>query len=553
MRNFATLKVPSYIRWFDDVDVNELPEEFTYPFNYQPHPIALKAAEKLQYYLLDKDWDHNFGFDRDQDGKPTGKMFGVLVVEHNGKIGYLWGFSGRLAGTPIHDDFVPPVFNILDENSFYRKGEKHLTTLNAKVEELLNSAEYLEIKKQVIAVKGQFEKDLAILKSKQAEQKKLRKKLREQASDEMLSELDKESMRAHFELKEFKKDRQNAIAKLEKELSEYEKVISEAKTERKNFSNDLQQQIFAAFSFQNALGEVQDLNDIFGELGMPIPSGAGECSAPKLLQFAYMNDLKPIAMAEFWWGSPPQNIIRKHGHFYPACKSKCKPILGHMLKGLNVASNPLEEDHQEYFLEVIYEDEDILAINKPEGLLSVPGKTNRASVLSIIQSQVQGLEGPIIVHRLDMSTSGIMLLAKNIASYHHLQQQFADKIVRKKYLAILDDVLKSTDGTISLPLRVDLDNRPQQMVCHDHGKEAITKYEFIERKGKRSKVAFYPVTGRTHQLRVHAAHPKGLNMPIVGDDLYGKIDKRLMLHAQKITFTHPTSGNQMTLSTPDPF
>lgn len=551
--NFASLKTPNNIRWFEDVDVDELPKEFTYPFNYQPHPLALKAAEKLQQYLMERDWGHNFGFDKDQDGKPTGKMFGVLVVEKNGKTGYLWGFSGRLAGTPIHDDFVPPVFNILDENSFYRKGEKHLSALNEKVEVLLNSAEYLAIKKQVIATKGQFEKDLVILKSKQSDQKKLRKKLREQASDEILAELNQESMQAHFELKEFKKNWQSVIAKLDNELSEYERVISEAKAERKNFSNGLQQQIFAAFSFRNAQGKSQDLNDIFGKLDAPIPSGAGECSAPKLLQFAYIHNLKPIAMAEFWWGSPPQNIIRKHGHFYPACKSKCKPILGHMLQGLNVAPNPLEEDHKEYFLEVIYEDEDLLAVNKPEGLLSVPGKTNRASVLSIIQSQVQELEGPIIVHRLDMSTSGIMLLAKNTASYHHLQQQFADKTVRKKYLAILDDVLKATSGTISLPLRVDLDNRPQQMVCYEHGKEAITNYEFIERKGKRSKVAFYPVTGRTHQLRVHSAHPKGLNMPIVGDDLYGKIDKRLMLHAQEITFIHPTSQKVMKLKTSDPF
>lgn len=546
------LKTPENIRWFKEVEANELPDEFTYPFNYQPHPLALKAAQKLQEYLLENQWDHNFGFDKDQNGKPTGKMFGVLVIEHKGKTGYLWGFSGRLAGTPIHDDFVPPVFNILDEDSFYRKGEKHLNTLNAKVDEQLNSVEYLEAKNRVIEAKSQFERDLRSLKSSQAERKKNRRKLRENASEEMNAELAKQSMQDHFELKEFKRNWSHKITDLEKRLYSYETQIEEAKAARKNFSNGLQQKIFEAFSFKNALGETQDLNDIFGNLNAPIPSGAGECSAPKLLQFAYSNDLKPIAMAEFWWGSPPQNIIRKHGHFYPSCKSKCKPILGHMLQGLNVAANPLEEDHKEYFLEVIYEDDDILAVNKPEGLLSVPGKTKRASVLSIIQSQVQGLEGPIIVHRLDMSTSGIMLLAKNTNAYHHLQQQFADKTIRKKYIALLEGVLKSTEGTISLPLRVDLDNRPQQMVCYEHGKEAITDYEFIERKGKRSKVAFYPVTGRTHQLRVHAAHPEGLSIPIVGDDLYGKVDKRLMLHAQEITFIHPTENQEITLSTPDP-
>ncbi len=553
MINFALLKNENRIHWFDKKEVTELPLAFTYPYNYQPHPLALKAAEKLMEYLTLHQPDHNFGFEKDQDGKPTGKMFGVLVVEQNGNVGYLWGFSGRLAGTPLHDNFVPPVFNILSENSFYIKGEKQLNTLNMKVEELLNSADYIEIKEKVVEANRQFDKDLITLKSAHTERKKHRKKLRENASDALIKELNKESMQEHFELKDFKNKRLDEIDRLEMRLSHFKAKIEEAKAVRKKFSNNLHQQIFEAFSFKNALGETKDLNDIFGALDTPIPSGAGECSAPKMLQFAYIHDLKPIAMAEFWWGSPPQNIIRKHGHFYPACKSKCKPILGHMLKGLKVAENPLEEDDKEYFLEIIYEDEDIVVVNKPEGLLSVPGKTKRASVLSIIQSQVQNLEGPIIVHRLDMATSGIMVLAKNTRAYHHLQQQFANKTVRKKYLAVLDGVLKSERGTISLPLRVDLDNRPHQMVCYDHGKEAITEFVFIERKGKRSKVAFYPITGRTHQLRVHAAHPKGLNMSIVGDDLYGIIDKRLMLHAQEITFEHPTKNKEISLVTPDPF
>jgi tRNA pseudouridine32 synthase/23S rRNA pseudouridine746 synthase len=551
--NFEALETINTIHWFDKKNVVELPETFTYPFNYEPHPLALMAAEKLQDYLLKNDWDHNFGFDKDQDGKATGKMFGVLIIEKDGRIGYLWGFSGRLAGKSEHDDFVPPVFNILDEDGFYRKGEKHLNILNQEVNELQVSYEYLTAKNIVKQAKRNFESDLANLKSTHTNRKSHRQQLRKNAADEVKSELAKQSMQDHFELKELKRRWLGEIEKLEEILAGFEVKITEAKAARKKFSNNLQQQIFEAFSFKNALGETKDLNDIFGKLDTPTPSGAGECSAPKLLQHAFNHDLKPIAMAEFWWGSPPQNIIRKHGHFYPACKSKCKPILGHMLKGLSVAPNPLEEDHKEYFLEVIYEDEDILAVNKPEGLLSVPGKTKRASVLSIIQSQVQGLEGPIIVHRLDMSTSGIMLLAKNTAAYHDLQQQFANKTIRKKYLAILDGVLKMTSGTISLPLRVDLDNRPQQMVCFEHGKNATTEYTFLERKGKRSKVAFHPITGRTHQLRVHSAHPKGLNMSIVGDDLYGTVDKRLMLHAQEITFIHPSEKQEITLSTPDPF
>ena len=541
------------IKWFEHTEVGDLPTEFTYPFNYKPHPIAIKASQKLQQYLSQKKWNHNFGFERDQDGKPTGKMFGVLVIEKDGRIGHIWGFSGKLAGTNIHDNFVPPVYNILEENSFFRNGENHLNQINAKVDKLLSSPEYIEIQKKLKEAQNQYEKELKALKLKHSEQKNYRTKQREKASEELISILNNESMVEHFELKKFKKYWQDKISNLEREVNNFESEIEEAKTARKKKSKNLQKEIFSAFSFKNGLGETKDLNQIFREISVPIPSGAGECSAPKLLQFAYDQGLKPIAMAEFWWGSPPQTIIRKHGHFYPACKSKCKPILEHMLKGLKVEANPLEDDSMEYFLEVIYEDESIIAINKPDGLLSVPGKGKKKSVLSMIKSQVQDLEGPIIVHRLDMSTSGIMLLAKTKAAYHHLQRQFSEKKVVKKYLAVLDNILKSKSGTISLPLRVDLDNRPQQMVCFEHGKEAITEYEFIEDKSLGSKVAFYPITGRTHQLRVHSAHINGLNIPIAGDDLYGKAGKRLMLHAQEITFIHPTSEKTMTLCTPDPF
>lgn len=541
------------INWFEVNEVTDIPSEFTYPFHYQPHPLAINAATKLQKFLISQNWDHNFGFEHDRNGKPTGKMFGVLIIEKEGKIGYLWGFSGRLAGTSVQPRFVPPVFNILEKNGFYRKGEKHLFTLNNRVEELLNSDNYIQVKEELKLTKKGFEEALKTKKAELSERKKARHLLRENAIESELNELSAQSMRDHFELKELKENWQKRIVDLTEQLSILEHEIALVKDERKRFSGNLQNEIFKAFSFLNNNGNSSDLTEIFGKTDFPIPSGAGECAAPKLLHYAYQNNLRPLAMAEFWWGTPPNTIIRKHGHFYPACKSKCKPILEHMLQGLNVESNPLEEDNRDHIIEIIYEDDDIIAVNKPEGLLSVPGKTNRPSVLSIINSQVPDLEGPVIVHRLDMSTSGIMILAKNTESYHGLQKQFEEKTIRKKYIAVLDGVLKAMNGRIELPLRVDLDNRPQQMVCFDHGKNAITEFSFIERKGKRCKVAFFPITGRTHQLRVHSAHPSGLNMPIVGDDLYGIQEKRLYLHAQEICFVHPKTGQEITLTTKDPF
>lgn len=480
-------------------------------------------------------------------------MFGVLVVKKGDRIGYLWGFSGRLAGSSVHLRFVPPIFNILEENSFYRKGEQHLAVLTKRVDELVDSRQYIKAKNDLNEARSKFVEELKAIKSLHKERKITRSKLRSTASEAERDELSAQSMRDHFEQKELKEKWNGHIAKLESRYRSLQTEIECVKQERKAYSGKLQDEIFRAFSFLNSNGESKDLKDIFSLIDSPIPSGAGECAAPKLLHYAYKHQLHPLALAEFWWGSPPQTIIRKHGHYYPSCKSKCKPILEHMLKGLSVEPNALEEDDRDHILEVIYEDDDLIAVNKPEGLLSVPGNTTRPSVLSIISSQVPNLEGPVIVHRLDMSTSGIMLLAKNIAAYHALQDQFAAKTVKKKYIAILDGVLKKETGTIDLPLRVDLDNRPQQMVCYDHGKKAITEFKFIERKGKRCKVEFFPITGRTHQLRVHASHPNGLNMPIVGDDLYGTQDKRLMLHAKEITFSRPSTGESMTLKTKDPF
>jgi tRNA pseudouridine32 synthase / 23S rRNA pseudouridine746 synthase len=247
-------------------------------------------------------------------------------------------------------------------------------------------------------------------------------------------------------------------------------------------------------------------------------------------------------MAEFWWGVSPKSEIRKHGQFYPACRGKCEPILAHMLDGLDVEKNPMLTNHAEgKEIEIIYEDDSILVINKPAEFLSVPGKNVEDSVLARIKNKLPEATGPLIVHRLDMSTSGLILIAKNKEVHKDLQNQFIERTVKKQYVALLEGIVSKDEGLIDLPLRVDLDNRPYQIVCYEYGKSAQTKWKVIERLNDQTKVNFYPITGRTHQLRVHAAHKFGLNTPIVGDDLYGSREKRLYLHAESIEFIHPVS------------
>lgn len=286
-------------------------------------------------------------------------------------------------------------------------------------------------------------------------------------------------------------------------------------------------------------------------MGIPPPAGSGECAAPKLLNYAYQNQLKPIAMAEFWWGQSPKSQVRKHKQFYPACRSKCEPILGHMLRGLDVDPNPIQDTTTRAGeIQILFEDEHIVVINKPPELLSVPGKIITDSVWSRMRHRYPQATGPLIVHRLDMSTSGIMIIALKKEAHKYLQHQFIKRTVEKRYVAILKGTLSKKSGYVSLPLRVDLDNRPHQLVCYDHGKNATTYWELSKTDGAHMWVDFYPKTGRTHQLRVHAAHTDGLNAPIVGDDLYGHRADRLYLHAAELTIKHPDTKQSQTYACP---
>jgi tRNA pseudouridine32 synthase/23S rRNA pseudouridine746 synthase len=299
----------------------------------------------------------------------------------------------------------------------------------------------------------------------------------------------------------------------------------------------------------NAKGEKKDLSELFKDTTQKVPpAGAGECAAPKLLQYAYQNGLIPIAMAEFWWGDSPKQEIRRHGYYYPACKGKCEPILKHMLVGLQVDENPLQKEAlRKKELEIVYEDEWLVVVNKPAGMLSVPGKSDSDSVYQQMIKRYPNATGPMIVHRLDMATSGLLLIAKNKEVHQNLQAQFKNRTIEKRYTAILDGCIKMDEGIIQLPIRPEPNDRPRQVVDHIYGKPAITRYQVIERKAEQTRISFYPLTGRTHQLRVHAAHPFGLNAPIIGDELYGIKADRLYLHAEYIAFQHPITNQKITI------
>lgn len=533
----------------------ELPAKFNFPFYYTPHSLSVLAAEEVQNYLKHQvDFVHNFGLSASSEGTPIGKMFGVLVVQDQQKqLGYLAAFSGKLANSNAHDFFVPPVFDLLSSDGFFVKEEEELNQMNASLEEMLQQEEYLQLKREFFTLQQEAKEDLLHQKEKiklgKQKRAELRLQLENLAPDEASKvqfQLNEESKKESILLKKMNKYWKYRLTEAQSKLAVFDAKIEGLKKRRSAQSAALQQKIFNHYTFLNAKGEEKSLGAIFG--ANP-PAGAGECAAPKLLQYAYANRLRPVALAEFWWGASPPSEVRKHRGFYPSCRSKCEPILGHMLNGLQVEDNPLlENPAKNKEITLVYEDEEMAVIFKPAEFLSVPGKQITDSVALRLREKFPEAEGPLVVHRLDMSTSGLMLIAKNSRSYKILQAQFIQRKVYKRYEALLQGELTSESGTINLPLRVDLDNRPHQLVCYEHGKKALTHWEKVSVQEGKTRVYFYPVTGRTHQLRVHAAHQLGLNAPIIGDDLYGKKANRLHLHAGLIRFVHPVSNKEMTFT-----
>ena len=545
----------------------DIPERMNNPLDYQPHPLCIAVCKELQTYLSEReDW-------REEIDK--GKMFGVLIVENaqpaSGapKIGYLAAYSGQIGGRSDWDDFVPAVFDYLQPDGYFKTHEAEISGINQSIRKLEANTHMKEAKGLILQLQEERKHTIAAYQEKIKKAKAKRDARREAGSlnPEEEAEMVKESQFMKAELRRLKKSLSEKTS-LETEYEAYQADILSLKQLRKTLSDALQQWLFSQFRMQNHEGESKDLLEIFRDaalrdypqatiatsriaaLKMVPPAGSGECCEPKLLQYAYSLGYKPLQMAMFWWGESPKEEIRHHLHFYPACNGKCKPILQWMLPASTF--EPAAVDLSLYNkVETLYEDREIAVIHKPEGLLSVPGKdAAQPSVHALMRSKYPEATGPLIVHRLDMSTSGVMMIAKTEFAYHRLQKAFLNHQIQKKYVAIISGKVIPEKGIISLPLMPDYLDRPRQIVDHEQGKEAITEYEVLEPvDDSHLRIALYPKTGRTHQLRVHCAHQEGLNAPILGDPLYGNEKAaRLHLHAEEITFEHPLTGKKMTIT-----
>jgi tRNA pseudouridine32 synthase/23S rRNA pseudouridine746 synthase len=548
----------------DAIKSIDLPARFTFPFCYEPHALTVLAAAELQQYLAARtDLDHNFGLEADQTGTPIGKMFGVLVVrDQDGRVGYLSAFSGKLAGSNDHDRFVPPVFDMLAEDSFFLQEQQVINSVNARVQKLRNDPEYVRLRKETEHATAEAGQQIASFKAHLKNNKQDRKKQRD-AQKAILSTEEYANLEAHLikhslhdkhQLNLLVQQWDQRLDAYKADIARYENEIENLKQERRERSSALQQQLFEQYVFLNRELQTKSLYDIFSStVYEKPPAGAGECATPKLLQYAFLHGYHPLAMAEFWWGASPKSEIRQHGQFYPACTGKCKPILAHMLQGIALDDDPLLVNPGEGIkLDIIYEDDYLVVVNKPSGLLSVPGVNISDSVYSRLRKLWVNIE-PLIIHRLDMATSGLLVVAKTAEAHKYIQRQFLKRTVSKRYTALLSKSIKDDEGEINLPLRGDFYNRPLQLVCFEHGKKSVTRWQVVERQPNQTRIHFWPLTGRTHQLRMHAAHHMGLNAPIIGDDLYGTADKRLCLHAAFLAFDHPLTNERVNFEVSEDF
>lgn len=515
------------------------PRRFTYPFCYEPHALSLMAAAEVQRHIEEAaEW---------RGEADCGKMFGVLVVETSGgQLAFLAAYSGLLHGRNDLPWFVPPVFDSQQPDGYFKTREAEISALNRRVASLENSEGRRKLVMELAELKERAASDIAQYKEKMDEAKRRRDLLRRQGAAD--GPLTAESRFLKAELRRMRQMYARQAELTEVFLKSVDGHIEWMKRQRRRMSDDLQRWLFDQYVVLNALGGQRTLTAIFAEAtGRIPPSGAGDCCAPKLLQYAYRHGLRPRCMTEFWWGESPRDELRRHLHHYPACRGKCKPILDYMMQGLDVDPDPLAGEREESEPEVIYEDAHIAVVMKPPGVLTVPGKSRRGSVLSFMRGRCPEAEGPMIVHRLDMDTSGLLVVAKTTAAYHCLQEQFRVRTVSKTYTALLQGTPhRPPHGTISLPLRPDPLDRPRQCVDPDRGKQAVTEYRIVGTNAAgQTLVELHPLTGRTHQLRVHCAHPGGLDTPIAGDPLYGQPGGRLCLHARRIEFTHPATGRRM--------
>lgn len=529
----------------------EPPRKFTYPFHYGPHPLCRNAAQQVAAYLDSRpEWRAELD---------AGKMLGVMVVrDSSGQIGFLAAFSGNLAGSNVHDYFVPPVYDLLHPDGEFRRGEREISDLNHEIAAMEQSPQLAGLKADYAQVEQEWQQriDSYAAFMRQAKAARDASRLDPGCSSATLSAMVAESQFQKAELKRMKAVGRQAVAAAREPICRIQAEIDGLKQRRRLMSEALQKRIFSLFVVHNALGQPMTLTQVFDQAtGHEPPAGAGECAGPKLLEYAYRHGLEPLCMAEFWWGRSPLAEIRCHGHYYPACHSKCGPILGFMLQGLDVDDNPLVAPVAQEALRIVYADEWLVVVDKPAGMLSVPGKGGAASVQELLRELLPDASGPLVAHRLDMATSGLIVAAKSGSVHKALQEQFASRKVHKTYVAVVEGNVEGNEGHVRLPLRPDLDDRPRQLVDFEHGRQAVTSWRVLSRNSDGTvRLEMHPLTGRTHQLRVHAAHHLGLNAPMVGDRLYGgRQCDQLLLHAAAITFTHPVSGRRITVKSPVPF
>lgn len=544
----------------------DLTEAFPSPFDeLGPHALAHRAAEAMQAEL-------RAGFiapgipSATLHGPEGGKMFGVLVVQRpDGRIGFLRSFSGMLAGQWELPGFVPPLFDREARTRVEPAGEAVVKGLFARAEALDTSPELVSLRTAHEAQKVRHAEEREAMRARHEQRKQRRHALRagltapgsltDAASREALHALDQESRGDKAERRRLDAAQDEERRALEPKRARLERRLQALERLRRIVCRALMKRIHDTYEVPNARGERRPLRALFAP-GEP-PSGAADCAAPKLLAHAFTHGLRPLALAEFWWGAPPSSGGRVSGAFYAACRDKCAPLLPFMLEGLRVSAprafSPPALVNGE--LSIVFEDAWLIVVDKPSGLLSVPGKDTSVtdSVLARLRARHPRAEGPLLVHRLDLDTSGLLVAALDSRTHAALQRQFLHRGVQKRYVAWLEGAVRGEEGTIDFPMRVDLDDRPRQIHDPVHGKPAVTRWRVLERRGERTRVALFPLTGRTHQLRVHAAHPLGLGAPIVGDRLYGHPDDRLMLHAESLSFLHPETGQRVSFERPAPF
>jgi tRNA pseudouridine32 synthase/23S rRNA pseudouridine746 synthase len=489
-----------------------------------------------------------------------GKMFGVLLVRSaDGAIGYCKAFSGQMLKAWDVAGWVPPVFNREVRNAVEPQGERAIKTLTARLEAARVDPAWAQARARRDQLRETQHHARERLRREHEERRAARHAERARwngvAPKAVLDALAWESQQDDTRFQDAKRHWRRAQNAEDALVTAFERRFKALERLRRLVSQEVSRSIYDSYIFENALGHQRSLRALF-EPAVP-SSGTGDCAAPKLLAFARREGLTPLGIAEFWWGAPPPGGGRRSGAFFPACKDKCERLLPFLLEGLSVAPSLRYRppDLSAHPLFIHHQDEHVVVIEKPEGLLSVPGTDASVtdSVVVRLQRMFPTARGPLLVHRLDVETSGLLVAALDEKSYVHLQHQFEQRRIHKRYVAQVEGLIDAEHGTIELPVRVDLEQRPRQVVDFVAGKPAVTRFEVIARSSGRTRLYFYPETGRTHQLRVHASHHLGLGAPIVGDRLYGKADKRLMLHAESLAFEHPVTGRRVQIESPAAF